>query len=222
MRCFLSGLVLVVLSFNGLTQARAEKLIGNLPITGGGAALISSDSQFAQGFAIPPGNSYALESVKFHLRSVWNPPALAVANLRADGGSSGERPIPGPIIATLDCLTVPDTSKKEYLYVPTSPIVLEADTTYWVEVAPDPAGGWVGWNQGDPPTAPTGIASYVGLARSSDGGVSWHGTSLPFGTYGFEVNATTVPEPSTLAMLGAGALGLVVFARRRRGKRPSV
>ena len=79
----------------------------------------------------------------------------------------------------------------------------------------DIAGGYVGefWSNGNIPGA--GVVYAAGVANATtllDDPNSGEGSTPP-GRYG---NFVTAPEPDTLMLLGAGVLGLLAFARKRR------
>jgi hypothetical protein len=84
-------------------------------------------------------------------------------------------------------------------------LILEANTTYWVGISnPDNAFNWE--SVYDPVT--TGVGTY-GNGFSENTTIS-SGSPLNMTVTG------TVPEPSTYALMGLGALALVVAYRRKR------
>jgi len=85
-------------------------------------------------------------------------------------------------------------------------LTLAANTTYWVGVSnPDTAFYWEGLYS----ITPIGVGTY---GNGFSGG-STLGSSNPFNV---TVTGTSVPEPSTYALMGLGALALVVAYRRKR------
>ncbi|MGA2068389.1 MAG: PEP-CTERM sorting domain-containing protein [Thermoguttaceae bacterium] len=85
---------------------------------------------------------------------------------------------------------------------------LVAGTQYWVTVLPGAAGASDAWNLSSPTV--DGL-----LTGSSNGGSTW-GAAIDGQQAGFRIDGSAVPEPSTLALLGVGALGLAVYAWRKR------
>jgi hypothetical protein len=90
-------------------------------------------------------------------------------------------------------------------------VTLSANTTYWVALNND-AGYNFTWNSyGSAITSGSGSYGLAWLGNSSSS-VFDNGGNL----FAMSVTGTAVPEPSTYALFGIGALALIMAARRRR------
>lgn len=91
--------------------------------------------------------------------------------------------------------------------------LLTAGAQYWVIAEFVAAYTWADWNYGSRST----LGRHV---TSTDGGQTWNSyASVPLGALDIDATAvpiTTVPEPTTLGLLGAALLGFGLFRRRRR------
>ena len=88
-------------------------------------------------------------------------------------------------------------------------LTLAANTSYWVEVSNDIDQNFT-WDSFTPDPVKTGVGTY---------GFAYVGTPTanPNTVFDLTVTGTAVPEPSTYALFGLGALALIVAYRRRNG-----
>jgi hypothetical protein len=104
-----------------------------------------------------------------------------------------------------------------YTYTPSSSLTLKGNSPYFIVVTAGTAlaDGAYGWSlAGAPPYNPVSGWVEVGGIFTSSNGSSW---PLPTdGYFQFAINATAVPEPSTLSLLALG--GLFLVWHRRKGK----
>jgi len=173
--------------------------------TVGYLSLAQSNHLQAQGFTMG-SSDYELTSLAFGLGSSDIPAPL----VQIFGNNAGT---PGSPLATFS----PSGSvSAKTLYTFTGSFAAQKNTSYWVVLSNTNSASQASfeWYSNDTFTQPTGTPAsgitYLGTKESDNGG-NWNST-LPFLSIG--INGTAVPEPSALALLGLGAVGLV--ARRRR------
>ncbi len=109
------------------------------------------------------------------------------------------------------------TGVNDYLFSATESIILEANTTYIFALRPTTltsSGLWQGTAASNPYTGPWTMP--VVFAVSHNNGSTWSDASGGVGRLLIEINATAVPEPGTVALIGlGGVLGLLHWRRRR-------
>jgi hypothetical protein len=89
-----------------------------------------------------------------------------------------------------------------------SGITLSPNTTYWVVLKAVGPTGYLEWEQS---SGGSGVGYLPGTRISSDSGEHWLVETNPMA---MKVEATTVPLPPAVALLGAGLIPLVWFRRR--------
>jgi len=161
-----------------------------------------------------------------HNRAGYSLDSIQLAMTDASGNPSGftvmlcsNAPIalgPGPVLGTLNGSLSP-VSSGIYTYTPASNLTLTPNSQYFVVITAGTAvaDGAYAWSlAGAPPYDPvTGWVEVGGIFTSSNGS-SW---PLPTdGYFQFAINATAVPEPSTLRLLALG--GFFLVRHRRKGK----
>ena len=200
----------LLISLCVVQSASADTIISNLASSTDAAFLFIGDNgsgfdiQIGMGFTTAAGSSLSLDNIVVRLKRV---DASDDPLIRLFSDSTG----PDSALVTF---TDPANTAAvaDHTLTPTSSFTLAPSTTYWIvmENLEFPRGAvfdWVGVG-----AAFTGTATFAG---SSIGVGSPSGIDAPSTFLAFEVNAT-VPEPSTIALFGIGAIAVFGYGWRRK------
>jgi hypothetical protein len=185
------------------SAAKASVIFDGLPGNTIGWGPISSGQTYAQSFTTD-AQSWTLASVTLPLTGYTLNGTFGV-HLYDSTGTGGT---PGSPLLTLGGNDNPSSGQYSYA----GSLALSPNTTYWVEADVNPASNsFYEWNAtADAPT----VGSGLGFAYITDGGSTW--SQAPSISLEMQVNAepTAVPEPSSVALLAIGAVGLLLGRRK--------
>lgn len=179
----------------------ADILSDNLSEATADLEYLSGPVQVAAGFKTD-NQSYTLDNVMLWL---GNPvPGQAALSLYSDNASQ-----PGSLIGTLisPSLYFPDLASMTF---GGNNLFLDANTSYWIVLQALSGQFTWGWTESSFGSGPGFLGNWA--VSTSPG--AW--TTFDSEPTQMQVNATATPEPSSLALLGAGLLGLGLFAQRKR------
>lgn len=198
-----SAIVLGALVLSFTSSLHATTLYDNLSDTTHGGYIFGGSSLFADSFSTGAFRG-DLSSVTLDLyEGSYADNATITVDLMSDNSTA-----PGTVletIGTVDASSLPVLSYTDRTL--TTSYALDASTRYWIELSSSDNSG-IGWEYTDD-TSGTGVAGeyfYV------DGGV-FPTSDRPFQ---MDVEASPVPEPPALLLLGTGLLGLLALKLRRR------
>jgi len=209
--------ILTALTAAASGSASANTVVSNLGEAGGASVSVgpfSSNTQgdpLAQAFSTPTtGPGWTLNSLTFTLDALGSGAGGLTVELYSDNAG-----IPGTSLATLSGTSPSVTGFANYTFTTTSTVTLATNTTYFaVLTAPSPTStDKYRWRQTT--TGQTGDPGWA-IADSSyyynSGSVWTQDTGTP--NY-IAVDASAVPEPSTVLLVLAAAGGAYFLKRRR-------
>ena len=197
-------------------SAHADTIIGNLPTNNlaGYKFWLSDANKAAVGITM----SASFTQITFNAMLAGNGATVTAGiydNSNTPGsGSFYPGAYPGNLLLSLGSLTLSGNGYSGYMFTADPSFVMSSGFTYYVMLS-----GPAQWgvesandNNGATPISPGNVAT------NALSGTRW----ISGGNYGdsrtpsFELGGVVaVPEPSTYAMIGAGALGLLAMRRRR-------
>lgn len=209
-----------------ISIARADDILGNLPVgnIGNQSAYIGYVTGFPwsmyEGFTM--NQSCTLDAFSAIIRDDSYGICTFTAGLYADNGGQ-----PGSLLLSLGDVNFggfTSSSFSEYTFDTGGSFTLNSGSTYWIGVSGRAIGsGYYGeWgvdsannNNGTTPTSPGSVATFLQSDFSQGYPVGYsYVTQIP----AFEIDATPVPEPSTMSLMAVSLLGLVGINVCRKSK----
>ena len=218
MKAIINGIIVVALALLPPRTVQAQGTItylSNLGQASAGSLGVGSDSWYAALFFTGTNPSgYELDSIQLEMADASGNPNGFTAMLYSASFGSGIAP--GNSLGTLDGSVNPAMGGI-FTYTPISNLTLSRNTPYFIVLSSgtavaDGAYGWsfVGtysYSQNG------GWRTFANIFQSSNGS-SW--TSATSSDAQFAINATAVPEPGVLGLIGLG--GLAFLWHRRQSK----
>jgi PEP-CTERM motif len=189
--------------------------LSNLGQSSAGSLAVGSDSWLAASFRTGANASgYSLNSIQLGMTDASGSPSDFTVTLYT---SRLVAPAPGNSLGALNGSADPTTGGI-YTYTPGSSLTLSGSTFYYIVLTAGTAvaAGAYDWSYAvtNSYNPDGGWSSSGGVVASSDNGSSWRQfIAVPAQ---FAINATAIPEPGVLGLLGLG--GLAFLWHRRKAK----
>jgi hypothetical protein len=215
----IGGVVVVAVALLAPTivQAQGTTYLSNLGQLSIGSHAVASDSWLAADFFT--GNNadgYMLNSVQLGMTDASGNPNGFTIMIYAN--SNPDTILPGSSLGTLSGSADPVTAGT-YTYAPVSNLTLSPNADYFIVLTAETAvaNGAYDWSRTDTDSYNPngGWSGERGIFFTSSNGLNWN-LSSPYAQYA--INATPIPEPSSLSLLGALALPAFLFFRRTKNE----
>ncbi len=198
-----------------ISASHGATIISNLDTSNGNSSTnnLSSIRSKGMGFAMPAGVDYSLDDVTLRLRfvtSTSNPVVQLWSN------SATNQPLSPMITLNNPAFVSTAGLPANYDFTPPTPFTLHASTKYWLVVYRGETGFTFNWDANDPPIVPSGIATHFG-ARFDGNGPPPTVNSTILNSYA--IDATPIPEPSTISIAAILATAALRLVRRSSGTR---
>ena len=202
-------------------QAQGTVYLSNLAQPSASSVVVGSNLWTASAFKTGANvGGYALNSIQLEMMNASGNPDAFTLLLYSALKYSAES-IPGSNIDTLDGSTAP-MAGGIYTYVSNTNFILAPSTVYFIVLTAGTATNNGAYNLSVANTysynptggrlAPSGVTG-ADIYQSANG-ISWNLTPSIYGQYA--INATAIPEPGVLSLLGLGGLAFL-WQRRRLG-----
>ncbi len=193
-----------------ILQNSTEIIVSSAELLGGTTS--GNHHQLAMGFNTG-SSSFLFNSVLIAVQNFSDTSSFSITG----GIYSDNANAPGALFAAFNDVLVPENGVETPLFTTVTPAFLAANTTYWILLdGPTEADRYLGWLKTEgTEVEETAPVTYVGTRLSLDSGSTWDEAASDVNIH---VDASVVPEPSTWALLGLGALALGFAARRRAAR----
>ena len=201
-----------------IIQAQGVVYLSNLGQAANGSLAVGSNSWLAAGFITGTNvGGYALNSVQLGMTDASNNPSGFKVMVYSEVSKTGA--FPGNSLGILTGSLNP-TAGGIYTFIPVSGLMLSSDTTYFIVLTAgtavaNGAYGWSFMNQSSYNPGDSWLGT-VTLSSKDGTSLSWTrlGSSPQYDFSQYAINATAIPEPGVLSLLGLGGLGFL-WQRRK-------